>query len=373
MLFIWILLLSPITVSATKQYALVKVPVADLFGTTFSTQKIPPYHGKRSTLRINQALFNDVVEVTERNTPASTIKVSWAVYDYDTAGNPENSYTIATKNLLFLTPKRLAHLKAYLPAFADKKKIVTLTRPFTHQHTTFSVGTEFVLAPEQPYTDSLRVVYTNPRALIPHYTDIPRNHCLVYHEYTHKERRALFVQLIKQLVAQAEEAGGVIPYVWGGSSYTKAYRDEFTQDAQGAYQRIEHETNPISGYDCSNLILRCAHMAGLPYYFKTTGILEKFGTPLKPQDVLQDGDIIWMQGHVSVIIDTKNNLIAEAAGYENKVGKVRIVQLAAFIKDITTFDQLRNAYTQKKNIVRLDVNGNTYKQTPVKLFKLCAE
>lgn len=373
MVFLYIILLSPLMLSATKQYALIKVPVADLFGTKFSLEKIPVYHGKEPTPRINQALFNEVVEVTKRAYPASTIKVSWAVYDYDAAGEPENSYSVANKNLLFLTPKRLTQLRTAIPKFAGKKNSITLLRPFTHQHTTFSVGTEFVLSSEQPHARSLRVIYINPRTFMVHHADIPRDDCLEYQEYTLNERRALFVRLIKHLVAQTEQTGGVIPYVWGGSSFTQAYSDTFTQDAQGAYQRIEPETNPVCGYDCSNLILRCAHMTKLPYYFKTTKTLEKFSTPLKPETVLQDGDIIWMQGHVAVAIDVKNNLIVEASGYENGIGKVRIVPLSTFIKDIATFDQLRNAYIQKKNVMRLDARGNAYKQTPIKIFRLCAE
>ena len=111
-------------------------------------------------------------------------------------------------------------------------------------------------------------------------------------------------------------------------------------------------------------------MAGLPYTFKTTAMLEKYGKLFKRSDTIQNGDLIWIKGHVVIITDKDNNLVTEAAGYESSGGKVQTITIEKMFKDIYTLNDLLDAYYKKKLVTRLDRFGKDFKESPVKLFKL---
>jgi hypothetical protein len=366
-----------------KNYALIKYPVVNLYNSSGGAGGKPLPAMTRNYApcpRINQALFNETFQIAQRGPQTSSIIIPWAIYGYDSSGKPLNTYWVETKNLLILDTISQRELLQAIPHFAHKEDIIALKRPFTDSKgITYSVGTEFVCTKKQPQPHAYTVMRLNPQTNSLDELVIPKTIAYKQKKQTQQEARREFVKLLTEFVKDiaqqkppfdfAQGERNAIPYVWGGNSFTKAYSSEFTEDGTG-FHRKEQETVPLSGYDCSMLFIRFAHMVGIPYNFKTTSMLEKYGKKFLPTDTLQEGDLIWFQGHVVVITDVKNNLITEASGYENFVGKLQTIKISQLIKDIKTWDDLINAYNSKRMVMRLDKFGNDFKESTVKIFKL---
>ncbi len=265
------------------------------------------------------------------------------------------------------------YLLSAIPHFADKKDTIILKRPFTDaQGNTYSVGTQFVGVKKQSEPNSFHVMRINTQTNSLDELVIPKSVAFRHKKLSAVESRKTFVRLLTDFIdaIAQQKTYNTIPYVWGGGSFTTAYSDNFVENGSG-YHRTEKETTPLSGYDCSLLVLRFAQMAQVPYTCKTTAALEKYGNPFAATDMLQEGDLIWLQGHVAIITDIKNRMVTEAVGYENFLGKVRTVKLEQLLKNIVTWKDLIDAYTKKRSVMRLDKYGNDYKESPVKIFKLC--
>ncbi|MBY0110150.1 MAG: hypothetical protein K2X90_03510 [Candidatus Babeliaceae bacterium] len=357
-------------------YGMIQQPVVDLYGSADGAAgKLLPAMSKNSEPcpRINQALFNETFQIAQWGSQATRIIIPWAIYGYDTWGKPLNSYWVETKNLFIVDEKYPHHLRCAIPHFADKKDIVTLKRPFTDiRGNTYSVGTQFVCLKKQSESNCYSVMRLNTQTNSLEKLAIPKSMAFRFRKLSVVESRKVFVTLLTDFIQDISrhKPYTIIPYVWGGGSFTTGYSDNFFEDVSG-YHRIEKETVPLSGYDCSLLVLRFAHMAQVPYIFKTTATLEKFGKPFTETDTLEEGDLIWLQGHVVVITDIKNKMVTEAVGYENFLGKVRTVKLEQLLKNISTWDDLIDSYSNKRTVIRLDKFGNDYKESPVKIFKLC--
>lgn len=362
-----ILIFSVFLIHAEKRYAVIKKPVIDLFGShTLQKEIIPAATQGSICTRINQALFNEAFEIVHTDSKMTSIIIPWAIYGYDTTGKAQNRYWARTRDIKILSDTKNAPGLLSLPSFQRPEDVVTLIRPFTNARgVTYSIGTQFVRSCKQPYKKTIRVHHTHGTY------DIPTKKVLEYKKYTSQEARKMFVELIRRLIEETsnQSNANTIPYVWGGSSFTKPYSSTFTK-INDTYHRKERETIPLCGYDCSALVLRFAHMLNIPYVLKTTAALEKYGKPLLPGDQLQVGDLIWLQGHVAFVADVQNNLIIESSGYSNKVGKVRLVPLNQFLKTIHTFEDLLRAYHNKEIVVRLNNDRSDFKESPVKIFKL---
>lgn len=346
-----------------ENYALLCHPVADLYSSSHIPKKSCPAVTKGLCARINQALFNELYPIIETKNNATRIAIPWAVYGYDAQGTPQNSYWVANKDILRGSILKNNIYKT-IPALHNKQNIVTLKRPFTSpEGITYSIGTQFVS------TDTDTLIYYDPKTSSIKEFALPEQ-AIIRQDTTLTPREKL-VHLLTEFVSETSEQPdkNTIAYIWGGSSFTHAYSPEFTQDNNG-FHRIPQETGPLSGYDCSNLLLRFAHMAGVPYYFKTTAMLEKHGKKFGKHDHLEAGDLIWMQGHVVIITDIQNMLVTESCGYENFVGKVRTIKLSELLENMHSWKDLLKAYRKKETVTRLDAHGNKYKETPVKIFKL---
>lgn len=358
-----------------KKYALIKYPVIDLYGSANLPDTPIPAATRDSIVcpRIHQGLFNECFEVLEISGNMIALSIPWAVYGYDTHGKPLCRYWAERKNIIFIDAIPNHHeLLPTIPQYAHKKNVITLKRPFTGPNgTRYSVGTQFVCAQDQHEPDAFHVMYLDTHIKSLKYFFIPRSHAFKSKKLSTAESRQDFIKLLTEFVDEIDQQTpyNTIPYVWGGGSFTRAYSDDFIEDA-GRFHRKESETIPLCGYDCSLLVLRFAQIAQVPYNFKTTAMLEKYGKKFTPADTLQEGDLIWLQGHVVVITDIKNTLVTQAVGYENFVGKLHTIKLDQLLKKIHTWDDLLHAYYKKHQVMRLDKFGNNFKESPVKIFKL---
>ncbi len=358
-LFIFI---SCTALQATQEYAWISVPVADLFN-SHNGQETELASCKKAALctRINQALFNECYRIEKKGERRSAISIPWAVYGYEADGKPQNSYWIDNENFETVSPEKPTN---FLIPTLHRPKTVTLLQPFTDaQGNKFSLGTEFVT------NKAGQIIYQSPTTKKITRIDLTT---LKTTPYRASGSRKQFINLLTQFVDEHNKQNKTIAYVWGGSSFTHAYSSAYTQDANGFYRTDRTSQQPLSGYDCSNLLLRFTHIAQVPYIFKTTAMLEKYGKPLRNQDSLQEGDLIWLQGHVVIITSLKHHLVTESCGYDLGVGKVRTIKLNKLLQDINTWTDLVHAYKKQRIVTRLDAQGNPGKQTPVKLFKLPA-
>lgn len=125
-----------------------------------------------------------------------------------------------------------------------------------------------------------------------------------------------------------------------------------------------------SGFDCSALILRAAQIAGLPFYFRNTTTIAAHLKPLTIQDSLEDGDIIFMRGHVMVIASIKRNTCIEARSYGGGYGKVQEIHVQDLYKDITTLEELKDAYLTNKKVELLTFDKIAKPINDLKILKL---
>ena len=166
-----------------------------------------------------------------------------------------------------------------------------------------------------------------------------------------------------------------IGYVFGGMSFTKL------TDSNNVVESLVYNTNPIqcwqiehdaarqkTGFDCSGMLLRAAHIAGMPYFFKNSISVKRGLKKLTEHDQLQVGDLIWTPGHIMVVACLAPALIIEAVGYAKGYGKVQMVPLEKRFKDITTWHDLLGYYFTHKMPVELNNNGTVYSQKTHVLF-----
>ena len=94
-------------------------------------------------------------------------------------------------------------------------------------------------------------------------------------------------------------------------------------------------------------------------------------SPLKAQDALQEGDLIWFPGHVIIVSNITDNMIIEARGYAAGCGKVHEIPLANLFRDMKTYDDLLNAYFSGKRLILLNERQeNQCTLTDYKILKL---
>lgn len=77
-----------------------------------------------------------------------------------------------------------------------------------------------------------------------------------------------------------------------------------------------------------------------------------------------------MPGHVVIITDLARHEITEADGYESSFGKVQTIKLSTFFRNMSSWQDLLNAYHEQKIVTRLDAAGHDFKKSTIKIFKL---
>lgn len=377
-----------ICLTAHAHRGLIKVPVADLLGapikhfySNISTEQaylqIPLNKGQTLPYlecpRIHQALFNEVVEIIEEHGHEVHIKLPNAHYYSD--GKLHNHFWTLKKNIIsFETLKKNNVDMSLIPSPIDnqqksEKQTAALVTPFTDPKTrlTYSAGTRFVVKQETSAQQTVMVAVLNYEKNQFDYLSIPQESVIIEQEKSIQEKVDLFIKVLKKW---SHRENGSIPYVWGGCSFTFATATPFEEktDRDGrSYMAIENfDYKPKPGFDCSNLILRAAQIAGIPYTYRNSSAIAHYLTPATQS--IEEGDIIWIPGHVMVVADLKKNTIIEARGYNNGPGKVQEIELSKTFENIHTFKDLFKAYKEEKKLYRLDKDCNT--KTTVNRFKV---
>jgi hypothetical protein len=133
---------------------------------------------------------------------------------------------------------------------------------------------------------------------------------------------------------------------------------------------VRFSYNQLPGFDCAGLILRAAQCCGIPFFFKNSTTIAHYMRPLQPNETIEEGDILWIYGHVMVVADIRRNTIVEARSHYHGFGKVHEIPLHQEFKGMNTFEDLRKAFFNKQGLERLDASGNVVQKiTQFKILK----
>lgn len=348
--------------------AVIKDPVVDLF-IKLPLQNNAPIccvqaRADHNCQRCHQVLAHEVVTVLAIKDTYVQIACDNLVYGIDEkTGQPKNSFWVDKKHLIFFKDLSQDLLKSLPGPIGSIKNTLVLVRPWKK----YSLGTRFVRSPEHDTKYSYAVRILRPCSKSVKISTIPRELAKVEGEdLTVQQKRKYFVKLAYDIIEYAHNKGGVIPYVWGGSSFVYPYKDNFTQK-ENKWHRDELYT-PCCGYDCSELVLRLAQISGIPYFWKTTNMLATQNQALQAHDQLEEGDLVWFPGHVMIVGDLKRNELIEARGYGGGFGKVQVISLDKYFANVKNYDELLSAYREKKPLIILKKDGTV--QLIVEQFKL---
>lgn len=389
--------------ATTGRPAMVIVPVADLVGAPIQTfylgKTIKESYAKigycgaapkptQGTPRIHQLLLHQLVEIVSENGDEVCIIIPQVFFITHAHHKPQAMYWTLKKNLISL--EKLGKQKANLekvpqgPSYKNPHDInntpntVVLLKPFFDPITnqTLSAGTRFMVDTDKK-SDNLWAVFVYDRKVSGFKTSyIPRDRASLVSVRSPQEAIACFVILLKQW---AHCHTGPIPYVWGGCSFTHCCNHPFKETkkrlANGSmiavYARPDCSESPISGFDCAGLITLAAQICGIPYYFKNTYTLAHYLKSLSIDQHLQEGDLIWIPGHVMIVSDISHNKIIEARGYPSNYGIVHEIPLQEIFKGIKTYQDLIKAYHYQTKLVRLNKEGEEVEEiSRYKILKL---
>ncbi len=392
----------PTMVLARK--GIVIVPIADLAGQPIHTyyahqplvtayHKLPWAHYRNdydACPRVHQLLYHEIVDIIGTRKDEMLIKIPNIFYQTVADPRPQSYYWTLEKNVIpvaNLYKKAIDLGKIPQPIHCNNNNesshgdTVSLIEPFTEisMDTSFSAGTRFVKTREQPYKDKVMVYCLHPKTHLLHVIGLPISSAYIFNTKTMADRIGDFLAILRRW---AKQDGGIIPYVWGGCSFTERHlKNQFNKETEiiqgkklGYYVRSGHNQVPKAGYDCSSIIARAAQIVGLPYYYKNTYTIANQLPVLSRHETLKEGDLIWIRGHVLVVANLKLQTIIEASAYDYGYGEVHEIPIGKVFKNIETFDDLQQRYRQKKSVDRLDNNGtvlDTYKE--IKLLKFASQ
>lgn len=367
------------------------VPVADLLGAPLPNKQknekvidqLPYYCApKNGCLRNGQLLFNEVVDILfDKSTDTHfCIKISHLFHITGENQPPHTIYWTNKKNIMLFDQLEKTGIDAHhvipIPidfrqsenSDHDDNSIVTLIMPWYDPITKkkYSVGTRFVKCHQQPSPlkqVAVNLIKTNP--LQKSDTSIPLSCCIEQqHRLSSAQKREVMIALLRRWI---NESKGIIPYVWGGCSFVDAHDADhcfieekkegasFYQWQNGKNKRCHRAIK--TGFDCSGLIARAAHICGIAYFYKNTTTLARFLTPLTPNHRLEPGDLIWIPGHVMIVADLEKQTLIEARGYEHGYGKVHEISLHTVFAGIKNYQELTALHVAKQPLKRINRAG----------------
>lgn len=367
----------------TERKAITIVPVADLLSQsltarntntktdlTYDSIPISGQYENKACPRLHQLIYNETVTVLEE--VGDEVKVNVPNHFCQQEGSPlkQSNYWTAKKNIITFDELKKLNINqnsfpkpiSYANPNTSTKDTITLGYPFKSDFMTFSAGTRFVKISKQSDNNAVSVYAFNPKSRKQEILVIPKNLIIPHHNKPHEK----IDEYIKLIRSWAQTPQGVIPYVWGGCSVisfckNQPYVEKKDIDAHPFYSRTDRNKGVQNGLDCSGLILRGTQLCGIPYYYKNSTTLAKNLLPLKKNQAIENGDIIWFPGHVIVVSDVKNNLVVEARGYEHGYGIVQETPLNEQFKNIITYADLVKAFHEKRPLARLNKSGEVVK------------
>ncbi|HBR70300.1 TPA: hypothetical protein DIC20_04025 [Candidatus Dependentiae bacterium] len=370
-----------VNISLCAYEAVVIEPIIDVVKKNFSTPSpeklyyaLPNlWHTKKEECpRLHQLLYNHRVFVLEEDQKQAKISIPHLIVK-----NKFNKKDHLKGWILKSEIRKIDELnQSYIPPFLRKdttaSSVVTLIFPWQNPHDKklYSAGTRFV----RSYQDTATFIgaywfdFENNRKT---HILLPVNQTLVSTERSFSEKQRLMIQLINHWV----DAYGIIPYVWGGASIGNQASNSFYLTANPMLGKNykgwlwPHQSYPYAGLDCSGLILLAAQIVELPYFCKNSSTIFKTLRPINKDEIVEDGDIIWMPGHVMIVSDVINNELIEAQGYWPSVGRVRRQKLFERFKNINAYDDFALAFFNKKPLERIHADRSIQTFTDYALLK----
>ncbi len=340
-------------------------------GSRLATLNAPASPEVRKCHRAHQGLFNEIVNYD--TCLDTTIQISYKniIYGFDEQTKQPLQSFWTSANQVALIADLAPELVAAIPT--ENTPNITLIYP-THN---LSVGTKLVRVPELDQVDSYAVKINNYAQNICETVQIKKINSLIDQPRTKVEARVLFVNILSKLIDrvshQQSDATGVsnliIPYVWGGSSFITANQITDFSQINGAWERPKIKAI-YTGYDCSELVMRFAKIAGLDFPWKNSKTISDCCPVLTEQDQIEIGDLIWVPGHIMIISDIINPEIIHARSYSGGYGCVHKGPFAETIVNANSITELRELYVNKQPLILTDKLGNKREYTEFKILKL---
>lgn len=379
-----ILLISLFKIISSQEKAVVIKPIIDLLPTqmTYIFDSTDHYskiglspalsNNLKCCARVHQALFHEIINIIRTEEKEVLVELPFIFYQLPNNPKKNNSFWTLKENL-----KLLRDIK-------DKEKLpindfLTLAFPFTDsQGQKYSVGTKFTY---QILDNSHYLIYLyDSKAECFKEEVIEKKYCITSQYNNHlpfDKKRSNFIKILKKW---ANPKNGFIPYVWGGTSFCDlCYDTEFEKyesnynGSKITYFKYPHYNKSVkSGFDCSGLIMRATQIVGIYFPYKNTSTIAQNLKILTANDQIVNGDLIFIPGHIIVTSDIDHNLCIESRGYtDNGNGRVQEISLNKLFQGINNFEELKEAFFNKKALKRLDRNGNIFQVIPsYKILKL---
>lgn len=359
------------------QKAVCVVPICDLicfsFNTLTNNQKakehynkiaISGYKGNHNCVRDHQILFNETVEVLEEYYDEIKINIKNAfVQNYGTTYWTLKENFIKAEDLdQNKIPKQIDFKENNFTDFYENN--VTLVLPFYDNKTnkTYSAGTRFIYKYKDMNNYTVYIYDPNDKNYIE--SIVTKKLCLDSQKLDKYEKIKNFIKVLKSWTTLENDQ--ILPFAWGGCSFIdkiKSHEFILTEDLNHNNETIHYWTReeltrkPYAGFDASGLMLRAAQICEIPYFFKNTMTCSQFLKTMAKNEIIEEGDLIWFPGYLAAISDIKNNLVIGGRGYQHGYGKIVEQPLKDLFLETETFEQLREAYFNKKSLTNIDKNG----------------
>lgn len=354
---------------AFLESAVVKEPIVAMNVSPANLDQLAASPETSKCQRSHQALFNELVDCIDEDGDYYKIASKNTAYGLDTeTQKPLNFYWAKKEGFALL--KDIPDLQSSIPtsSYAQQPTVV-LTLPWSQ----FSVATRFKHLPDLDIEDSYAIELPDYQENSLKTAFVPKSSALVEKSCDLCQSRKLMVSTLKKLLAtlQAQNKDAVIPYIWGGSSFITPHQADDFALIDGCWQRTEKANVDYTGYDCSELVLRFAQIAGLAFPYKTSSFMEKNLQPLADTDIIEPGDIIWVPSHVMIVSDVEHNELIEAAGYSRGHGCVHAINLEDCFVGISDYEELRALHKEQSTVTFKAKDGQPFgNPRPVKILKL---
>jgi hypothetical protein len=114
-----------------------------------------------------------------------------------------------------------------------------------------------------------------------------------------------------------------------------------------------------------------AQIAGIPFQGKTCAAIRKIQRELQEHDQLEEGDLIWVPGHIMIITAIERNELIEARGYGDGYGCIHRITLDKCFDGIQTYADLLEHHRNNTHVKFKNKQGIASDRTrEVKLLKL---
>ena len=183
-------------------------------------------------------------------------------------------------------------------------------------------------------------------------------------DYIRKNEKEIRKNIINYLEFLTKNNDKIIPYVYGGttignffeknffeSKKIKLFNNFFTKIYVHKKKNINQEDK--AGVDSSGLVNFVLRLFGIPFNLRNTKTFKTFLKKVNSYEELQDGDLLWISGHV-LIVNKKDNKFYESNGYKYNCNGIIQQHVSERFKNINSIEDLFKVNEIKSNLT------NTY-------------